>query len=113
MTERLGMMPILGGNDVELIVDTYEVIDRLIEDIDRACDHIHLMFYIIADDHCRAESRRCPDTGCQARCDLPGSLSTRLAHEAGSGISRTTCATMAYSSKPRFRSVSYGAFFTG
>ena len=71
MTERLGMMPILGGNDVELIVDTYEVIDRLIEDIDRACDHIHLMFYIIAGRHCRAESRRCPDTGCQARCDLP------------------------------------------
>lgn len=63
MTERLGMMPILGGNDVELIVDTYEVIDQLIEDIDGARDHIHLMFYIIADD---TVGRRVTDAMIQA-----------------------------------------------
>jgi len=50
LAERLGHMPILGGNDVELIADTDEVIDRIIADIDAAEHHVHLLFYIYGND---------------------------------------------------------------
>lgn len=50
LAERLGHMPILGGNDMVLLSGTAEVIDRLIADIDTAGDHVHLLFYIYADD---------------------------------------------------------------
>jgi cardiolipin synthase len=50
LAERLGEMPILGGNDVELITRTQQAIDRLIEDIDAAEHHVHLLFFIFADD---------------------------------------------------------------
>jgi cardiolipin synthase len=50
LAERLGSMPILGGNDVELITRTQEVIDLLVADIGAAEHHIHLLFYIFADD---------------------------------------------------------------
>ena len=50
LAERLGYMPILGGNAAELMSDSNEVIDRLIADIDRATDHVHLLFYIYAND---------------------------------------------------------------
>jgi len=46
MAERLGNFPILGGNHVEFLADTEQVIDRLIEDIDRSEHHVHLLFYI-------------------------------------------------------------------
>jgi cardiolipin synthase len=48
--EKIGGMPILGGNQVELIADTPAMIDRLITDIDAAHHHVHLLFYIIAND---------------------------------------------------------------
>jgi len=50
LAERLGYMPILGGNDVELMTRTEDVIDRLVADIDGAEHHVHLLFYIYADD---------------------------------------------------------------
>ncbi len=50
LAERLGSMPILGGNDVELMTRTEDVIDRLIADVDAAEHHVHLLFYIYADD---------------------------------------------------------------
>ncbi len=50
LAERLGDMPILGGNAVALLADTDEVIDRLIADMDAARHHIHLEFYIYAVD---------------------------------------------------------------
>ncbi len=50
LVERLGDKPILGGNDSEVFTHTDEMVERLIEDIDAATDHIHLLFYIIADD---------------------------------------------------------------
>lgn len=50
LAERLGYMPILGGNSVEMMTGTDEVIDRLVADIDAAENHIHLLFYIYADD---------------------------------------------------------------
>ncbi len=46
----LGYMPILDGNSVELIARTEQFIDRLVADIDAAERHVHLLFYIFADD---------------------------------------------------------------
>ena len=48
--EKIGGMSTLGGNDVELLGDTTGLIDRIIEDIDQAKHHVHMMFYIYADD---------------------------------------------------------------
>jgi cardiolipin synthase len=50
LAEQLGSMPILGGNDVELMTRTEDVIDRLIADVDAAEHHVHLLFYIFAED---------------------------------------------------------------
>ena len=50
LAENLGDFPILGGNSAEVLADYQVTVDRLIADIDMACDHVHLLFYIIADD---------------------------------------------------------------
>ena len=43
-------MPILGGNDFELIARADEAIDLLVADIDAAVNHVHLLFYIFRKD---------------------------------------------------------------
>ncbi len=48
--ERLTGLPIIGGNDVRLIDDTDEMIRRLIDDIDAARHHVHLLYYIYVPD---------------------------------------------------------------
>ena len=48
--ERIGGMPIVGGNDVELLGEIRDIMDRLIADIDAAEDHVHLQFYIYRPD---------------------------------------------------------------
>jgi cardiolipin synthase len=50
LAENLGDFPILGGNSAEILADYGGTIDRLVADIDLAHDHVHLLFYIIADD---------------------------------------------------------------
>ena len=50
LAENLGHMPILGGSAIEVLVDYEGVIDRLVDDIDAAGHHVHLLFYIFADD---------------------------------------------------------------
>lgn len=47
---RINDMPILGGNAVELLTNYDKAIDRLIEDVDAAKDHVHLLYYIFAPD---------------------------------------------------------------
>jgi cardiolipin synthase len=54
LAETLGGMPILGGNAVELLVDYDGILARLVADIDRAEDHVHLLFYLFADDSATA-----------------------------------------------------------
>src|SRR5262249_28220906 len=49
LAETLGGMPILGGIAVELLVDNAGSTARLVADIDRAANHVHLLFYIFAD----------------------------------------------------------------
>ena len=48
--QRITGMPIIGGNHVELLPDSVEMINRLVADIDRAQHHVHLLFYIFRTD---------------------------------------------------------------
>jgi cardiolipin synthase A/B len=50
LAENLGELPILGGNAIEVLADYDGFNDRLIADIDAAKDHVHLLFYIVAND---------------------------------------------------------------
>jgi cardiolipin synthase A/B len=50
LAENLGKLPILGGNGAEVIADYDAMIERLINDIDAANDHVHLLTYILGDD---------------------------------------------------------------
>lgn len=50
LAESLGDFPVVGGNDVELLHDYAGSIARLIADIDAAREHVHLLYYIFADD---------------------------------------------------------------
>src|SRR5262249_11111842 len=54
LAETLGGSPILGGNAVEVLVDYYGTIARIVEDIDRAVNHVHVQFYILGDDRASA-----------------------------------------------------------
>lgn len=47
---NLGHLPILGGNRVELLSDYDGTIQRIVDDIDAARHHVHLLFYIFGDD---------------------------------------------------------------
>jgi cardiolipin synthase len=50
LAENLGGSPILGGNAVEILTDYNPTLARLAADIDAATNHVHLQFYIFADD---------------------------------------------------------------
>jgi len=50
LVERLGNFVPLAGNQVELLPDYQPAIDRLVQDIDGAQHHVHLLFYIFAAD---------------------------------------------------------------
>lgn len=50
LAERLGEMPVVGGNGGEIFSDSSEVIGRLVADIAAAQHHAHLEFYIFAND---------------------------------------------------------------
>jgi cardiolipin synthase len=50
LIRNLGHFPSLGGNDVELLTDYDGTLRRLAADIDAARSHVHLLFYIFADD---------------------------------------------------------------
>src|SRR5262245_184576 len=50
LAQNLGHMPILGANSAEALPGYDKGIDRLIADIDAATHHVHLLYYIFADD---------------------------------------------------------------
>jgi cardiolipin synthase len=50
LVERLGGFTPLGGNQVELLPDYQPGLDRLVQDIEAAKHHVHLLFYIFAAD---------------------------------------------------------------
>ena len=51
VAERLGGMPILAGNSIELISEIEDLVDHLIAEIDDARDHVHLLYYIFDADY--------------------------------------------------------------
>ncbi|MFP4482300.1 MAG: cardiolipin synthase [Thermovirgaceae bacterium] len=50
LATTLGDMPITGGNDVQFITSSEELVKRLSSDIDNASEHIHLLYYILNED---------------------------------------------------------------
>ena len=48
--EKISGMPIVGGNDVEFIGASQQMIDRLVADIGSAKSHVHLLYYMFAPD---------------------------------------------------------------
>ncbi|MCQ8781464.1 cardiolipin synthase [Mangrovibrevibacter kandeliae] len=50
LAEAIGSLPSLGGNAVELEPRYEAAVRRLIADIDKAEHHVHLLYYIFADD---------------------------------------------------------------
>ena len=50
LIEKLGRLPVVDGASGELLGDYAVMIDRLVGDIDAAERHVHLLFYIFADD---------------------------------------------------------------
>jgi cardiolipin synthase len=58
LAANLGDFPILGGNSVELLPDYDASIERLVTEINGASRHVHLLYYIFAND---ATGRRVAD----------------------------------------------------
>jgi len=50
LAQNLGDFGTLGGNQVEILADYEGAVDRLVADIASAQDHVHLLYYIFADD---------------------------------------------------------------
>jgi cardiolipin synthase len=50
LAENLGDFQIFPGNAIELLDDYQGAIDRIVSDIDAAVHHVHLLYYIFADD---------------------------------------------------------------
>lgn len=50
LAERLGTFSALDGNRLELLADYDDSINRLVADIDDAAHHVHLLYYIFAND---------------------------------------------------------------
>jgi len=54
LARNLGHLPMFGGNAGEILVDYQGTIARLVADIDAAQHHVHLLYYIFADDQTTA-----------------------------------------------------------
>src|SRR5690606_14445671 len=54
LAEGLGGGPPLGRNDLTLYSDTDDLFDAMVEDIDRAEHHCHLLYYIMNEDRVAA-----------------------------------------------------------
>jgi cardiolipin synthase len=50
LAQNLSQLPVLGGNSAELLDNYAGSVRRLVADIDTARDHVHLLYYIFADD---------------------------------------------------------------
>jgi len=56
--ERLAKMPLVGGNDAELLIDGEATFDSIFEGIDAAEDYLLVQFYIVRDDELGRELSR-------------------------------------------------------
>jgi len=77
--EATGGMPIVGGNNVEVMASTQHFLERLVKDIDDAKSTVHLLFYIFENDttgQCVGQAlRRAVSRGvkCRVLADAAGS----------------------------------------
>ena len=51
LAEHVSDAPTVGGNRLELLSDSEKFIDRLVEDIDAAKEHVNILYYIYLEDH--------------------------------------------------------------
>lgn len=51
LLDRTGQDPLYGGNEVTFYSDGKDKFDALLEELDKAQDHIHIQYYIFLDDH--------------------------------------------------------------
>src|SRR5436309_3301814 len=50
LAQKLGRMPVLGGNSAEVIVEYDAALARLAEDIDGATNSVHLLYFLFRSD---------------------------------------------------------------
>ena len=87
LVHRLCRLPALDGNRVELLPDYEGSIDRLVDDVDAACERVHLEYYILADDATGGrvmealERARARGVACRVLFDALGSWSSARAVE--------------------------------
>ena len=54
LAEKLGRMPVFGGNAAEIMVDYDAILARLVTDIDEAKSHVHLLYFLFLADSATA-----------------------------------------------------------
>lgn len=59
LASRVGYMPIVAGNRMELIADSAECMQKIMDDIDEAEHHVHMFFYIFAADQTGKRMAEC------------------------------------------------------
>lgn len=50
LADTLGDFPLVRGNELQILDGAQQILPQLLADIDAATDHVHLLFYIYADD---------------------------------------------------------------
>ena len=82
VAQGIGRFPTVTGNRVEMLDDYHPAIDRIVADIDRAEHHVHLEFYIFANDKlgerilAAIERARARGVACRVLIDALGSYSS-------------------------------------
>ncbi|MGQ0637201.1 MAG: cardiolipin synthase [Planctomycetaceae bacterium] len=85
LATNLGDFPIARGNSLELLTDYDRALERLVADIDAARHHVHLLYYIFADDRtgrsvaAALERARARGVECTVLMDSLGSKGARRA----------------------------------
>ena len=51
LNQNLGALPMVGGNDFEILPDNHLAMARMAAEVDAATDYVHFEFYIVAVDH--------------------------------------------------------------
>ncbi|MGV2340181.1 MAG UNVERIFIED_CONTAM: PLDc N-terminal domain-containing protein [Planctomycetaceae bacterium] len=87
LASRVGTLPILEGNSIELMADYHRSLARLTADIESSVSHVHLLYYIFGCDSATQPILDCAASGTGSRRKVPHSRGRlRLPHPvAGAG----------------------------
>lgn len=87
--EKICTLPVVGGNCVDLIGGSIELIERLAADIDAAEHHVHLLYYIFANDgsgaRIAARLKQAVERGVRCRLLVDAVASRTFFHRNGLG----------------------------